>query len=126
MEEGAEVGWLLYSTREMDTGALADEIEDILGFPVGLKWKVIDTGVRGRMNENQKMQAFTVEVEAKFQWKHQRTLSNFYCRTIKETSEYPNGLRLRFLKRKADAINIKEKGKIDAVRRRQQLFLKGI
>ena len=36
VEEGAEVGCLLYSTREMDAGALANEIEDILGFPVGL------------------------------------------------------------------------------------------
>ena len=126
VEEGTEVGWLLYSTREMDAGALADEIEDILGFPVGLKWKVIDTGVRGRMNESQKVQALTVEVEAKYQWKYQRTIAQFYCRTIKDTSEYPNGLRLRFVKRKADAINIKEKGKIDALRRRQQLFLKGI
>ena len=41
----------------MDAGALADEIEDILGFPVGLKWKVIDIGIRGKLNENQKVQA---------------------------------------------------------------------
>ena len=51
VEEGAKVGWLLYSTREMNAGAQADEIENILCFPVGLKWKVIDTGVRGRINE---------------------------------------------------------------------------
>ena len=126
VEEGSEVGWLLYSTREMDAGALSDEIEDILGFPVGLKWKVIDTGIRGKMNESQKVQALTVEVEAKYQWKHQRDLAQFYCKTIKDTNEYPNGLRLRFVKRKTDAINVKEKGKIDALRRRQQLFLKGI
>jgi len=126
VEEGTEVGWLLYSTREMDAGALADEIEDILGFPVGLKWKVIDMGIRGKLTESQKVQALTVEVEAKHQWKYQRTLAQFYCRSIKETKEYPNGLRLRFVKRKNDAINVKEKGKIDALRRRQQLFLKGI
>ena len=55
VEDGTEVGWLLYSTREMDAGALADEIEDVLGFPVGLKWKVIDTVIRGKMSEKQKV-----------------------------------------------------------------------
>ena len=37
VEDGAKIGWLLDSTREMDAGALVDKIEDILGFPVGLK-----------------------------------------------------------------------------------------
>ena len=28
VEEGSEVGWLLYSTREMDAGALSDVLEE--------------------------------------------------------------------------------------------------
>ena len=36
-EDGVEIGWLLYSTREMDAGALADEISDQLGVNVGLR-----------------------------------------------------------------------------------------
>ena len=51
VEDETEVGWLLYSTREIDPGALADEIEDVLRFPVGLKWKVVDTGIRGKISE---------------------------------------------------------------------------
>jgi len=123
VEDGTEVGWLLYSTREMDAGALADEIEDVLGFPVGLKWKVIDTGIRGKMPEKQKVQALTVEVDSKHQWKYQRTLAQFFSRTLKDSLEYPNGIRLRFVKRRVDAINMVERSKIDALRQRQQNFL---
>ena len=43
-EDAVETGWLLYSTREMDAGALADEITDVIGVNVGLRWKVISTG----------------------------------------------------------------------------------
>ena len=60
-------------------GTLEDEIEIILGFPVGLKWKVIDAGVREKMTESQKVQALTVEVEVKSQWKRQCTLAQCYC-----------------------------------------------
>ena len=99
-EEGSKVGWLLYSTQEMDVGALSDKIKDIQSFPVGLKWAVIETEIRGKMNESQKNQALTVEVEAKYQWKHQCTLAQFYRTIKKKTNEYHNGLHLRFVKRK--------------------------
>jgi hypothetical protein len=46
-----EVGWLLYSTHDMDHGTLADEMSDILGFNLGLGWKVIDIGVQGKIPE---------------------------------------------------------------------------
>ena len=34
MGQGTEFGWLLYSTRKTNVGALADMIENRLGFPV--------------------------------------------------------------------------------------------
>ena len=41
VERTSSIGWLCYSTREMDAGALADEIEDQIGIKIGLRWKVI-------------------------------------------------------------------------------------
>ena len=35
-EESTEIGWLLYTTREMDAGAMVDEIADLVGVKVGL------------------------------------------------------------------------------------------
>ena len=43
VEDAREVGWLLYSTREMDAGALADEILEAIGIKIGLRWMTIKT-----------------------------------------------------------------------------------
>jgi hypothetical protein len=43
--KSSEIGWFLYSTKEMDAGALVVEIEDLVGIKVGLRWKIIDVGI---------------------------------------------------------------------------------
>lgn len=45
VERSTPIGWLCYSTKEMDAGALADEIEDILNLKVGLRWKAINNNI---------------------------------------------------------------------------------
>lgn len=37
VEDSSEIGWFLYSTKEMDVGALVDEISDLVGIQVGLR-----------------------------------------------------------------------------------------
>jgi hypothetical protein len=125
-EHSSEVGWLLYSTRDMDQGALADEMSDILGFNLGLRWKVIDLGVRGKIPESQKVLALSVEVEQARRSQYQRKLISMYGRDVKGVHEYPNGVRLRFVKQKSDCCNTNEKAKIDRLRKRQQMFNKSI
>ena len=66
-EDGVEIGWLLYSTREMDTGASADEISDHLGVNVGLRWKVISTGAK-KLSKDNMIRALSLEVSAKKKW----------------------------------------------------------
>ena len=46
VEDTVEIGWLLYSTREMDAGTLNDELEEMLKIKIGFRWKVIGNGVR--------------------------------------------------------------------------------
>lgn len=125
-ESSSEIGWLLYSTRDMDQGALADEMSEILGFNLGLRWKVIDIGVRGKIPDSQKVLALSVEVEQAHRFQYQRKLIAMYGRDVKEVHEYPNGVRLRFVKQKSDCCNTNEKGKIDRLRKRQQMFNKSI
>jgi hypothetical protein len=125
-ESSSEIGWLLYSTRDMDQGALADEMSDILGFNLGLRWKVIDIGVRGQIPDSQKVYALSVEVDQAHRSQYQRKLITMYGRDVKEVHEYPNGVRLRFVKQKSDCCNTNEKGKIDRLRKRQQMFNKSI
>ena len=125
-EDSSEVGWFLYTTREMDAGAMADEIADLVGIKVGLRWKVIDIGVKGKIPEAQKVNALIVEVESKYRWEAQQKLTNYFGRARKDICEYPNGVRIRFVKSRKDALNASEKGKLDRLRARQQLFLSKI
>ena len=125
-EDSSEIGWLLYTTREMDAGAMADEIADLVGIRVGLRWKVIDIGVKGKIPDAQKVNALVVEVETKYKWEAQQKLTSYFGRNWKDIKEYPNGVRVRFVKQQKDALSTVEKGKLNRLRSRQQLFLSTI
>jgi hypothetical protein len=43
-ERSNEIGWLLYSTQQMDIGALADKISNAIKKDIGLRWKMIPVG----------------------------------------------------------------------------------
>ena len=64
-EDAKDIGWLLYSTRETDVGALADEITDMIGYKIGLRWKNIPTGAKKQENL---VKALIVESSAKQKW----------------------------------------------------------
>jgi hypothetical protein len=126
VEDSAEIGWFLYSTKEMDAGALVDEIQDLVGIKIGLRWKIIDVDAKGKLPENQRVRALNVEVNSRNKWEAQRKFITYFGREIKDQREYPNGIRLRFVKNKRDGINSIEKGKIEKLRARQKAFLSNI
>jgi hypothetical protein len=126
VEEGSEIGWFCYSTREMDAGALADEISDILGINIGLRWKIINIGQKGIIPQSQKVNALAIEVDSKSRRLGQKKFLEFFGRKAKPVHLCPNNIRLRFVKSKSDAINTREKGKIDRLRTRQKKFLDSI
>jgi hypothetical protein len=53
VEDSSEIGWFLYSTKEMDA--------ELVGEQVGLRWKIIDIGVKGNLPESQRIRALNVE-----------------------------------------------------------------
>jgi hypothetical protein len=69
-------------TKEMDAGALVDEIEDIIGVKVGLRWKIIDVGSKGKLPESQRVRALNVEVNSKERWDAQRRLIHHFGRNM--------------------------------------------
>ena len=125
VEDSTEIGWPLYSTRAMDAGALADEISDHIGANVGLRWKVINTGTKV-INKDKMVRALAVECSASIKWRCQAKLLKLYSRTMKSVRDYPNGIRLRYVKVKKSAVNMVEKSKMDKLRARQKEFLKSI
>ena len=62
------------------------------------------------------------EVSAKKKWECQSKLLKHYSRKIKTPEEYPNGIRLRFVKLRSSGVNKVEKSKMDKLRQRQQEF----
>jgi hypothetical protein len=126
VEEAAIAGFLVYSHNDMDAGALADEISDQIGMPVGLRWRAIDIGIKGKIPDQQKVNALHVEVDKKSKMKAMKKLFELYPRTMVNTHSYPNGIKMRFVKNKSDAINIPEKRKIDKLRARQEKFSKTV
>jgi hypothetical protein len=126
VEDSSEIGWFLYSTKEMDAGALVDEIAEMVGVQVGLRWKIIDIGVKGNLPESQRIRALNVEVNTKYRWDAQRKLIDYFGRNSKDPTSYLNGIRLRFVKNKKDGVNPVEKGKIERLRARQKTFLQNI
>jgi hypothetical protein len=126
VKNSSEIGWLLYLTKAMDTGALVDEIADLVGLQVGLRWKIIDVGAKGKLPEAQRVHALNVDVDSNHRWDAQKKLSVYFGRVMKNKEEYPNGIQLRFVKSKRDAINSVEKSKIEQLRARQKSFLSNI
>ena len=62
-EETEVIGWLLYSTQEIDAGALAEELLEQEGINIGLRWMTINTGVKGVIPKDHKVNALHVEAE---------------------------------------------------------------
>ena len=114
-EDATELGWLLYSTSEIDAGALADEISDTIGIDVRLRWRVISQGQKNMSKDNM-VKALSIEISAKTKWQGQQRLLKLYSRTIKQPHEYPNGARLQFVKLKTSSVNHIEKSKLDKLK----------
>ena len=109
-EDGTEIGWLLYSTREIDAGALADEIIDTIGTNIGLRWKVI-------IAKENMVRVLIVEVSGQQKTRCIAQLLKLYSRKMKLVHEYPNGIRLRFVKNRSAGVNSVEKYKMDKLRK---------
>ena len=110
----------------MDIGALADEISNAIKKEIGLRWKMIPVGNNKKLNQDQMVKALMVEVETEHQWYCQRKILERYGRDRKPAYQYPNGIRLKFVKLKKNYTNMHEKAKVDKIRDRQKAFLKSI
>lgn len=126
-DDAIEIGWLLYSTQVMDAGALADEImEAISPLKIGLRWKKINTGSTKKVPDSKVVKALNVEGSMRHKSVILQKLHQYLGSTKKPAYEYPNGIRLRFVKNKADTVNPTEKAKIDKLRDRQKSFTRDI
>ena len=116
-----EIGWLLYSTWQMEPSVLAQAIESTINMPVGLRWKQISTGTRERLRPDQQVKALHVEVALENRILAQKALLAIYGR--KNSGQFPNGIRLRFSLPIHAAHNLPSKAKLERLRARQQVWI---
>ena len=76
--------------------------------------------------DKHQVRALGVEVSSKYKWECMNQLLNLYSRKLKQSSKYPNGIQLHFVKLKKDGINMTERSKMDKLRHRQKVFLDSI
>ena len=121
-EETAFIGWFLYSTLNIDAGALADAIYDEYKIEVGLRWMDIrmNNQVKKQSTKTKPVKALHVETEKSKGRSIMETLMKCYGRSFQTTRNFPNGIRLRFCKNLDNAAYKLEKTKLINLRSRQK------
>ena len=117
-----EIGWLVYSTWQMEAIVLAQAIESEIKIPVGLRWKQVSNGSRDRLPPDLQVKALHVEVALENRVVAQKALLAVYGR--KNLGKYPHGIRLRFSLPIHAAHNLSAKAKLERLRARQQIWIK--
>jgi hypothetical protein len=118
-EETALIGWLLYSTQNIDLGSLSDAIYDELKLEVGLKWMDIRLSNKGTKSKAKQVKAIHVEVEKNKSRKITESLMKIYGRSFESIHNFPLGIRLRFCKTIDNAAYMTERTKLIKLRGRQ-------
>lgn len=95
VEEIAEVGWLLYSTSKMNKDLLQSSLSKLTGYRLGLVDRMINMGVRGPVDKDQKTRALHVECDISHKLPLKRKLDKILSST--RSTMRPLGIRLRFV-----------------------------
>lgn len=124
-EETTFIGWFLYSTLNIDAGALADAIYDEYKVEVGLRWMDIRMTTQGQKQttKSKPIKALHVETEKSKGRSIMEKLMKCYGRSFETTRNFPNGIRLRFCKNLDNAAYKLEKTKLINLRSRQKQLL---
>jgi hypothetical protein len=122
-EDTSFIGWLLYSTINIDVGGLSDAIHETIGLDVGLRWMDIRMSNKGGKGKAKPVRAIHVEVEKSLSRKAMEVLMRHYGRKFDSAHDLPLGIRLRFCKNIDSAAYPKERTKLIRLRARQAQIL---
>jgi hypothetical protein len=120
------VGWLLYSTKEVNCTALKDAIEKRLGnkYEIGCRFKMISLGVRGAVAKENQVKAIHIECDSADQFDVKVALSKIYA--SEKNDDYPNGIRLRLVPEINSMIAPDTRQSVSRLRARQDNFQKKV
>jgi len=120
-EKAVCIGWLLYSTQEMDLALLTNELYKTLQVNVGLRYKTIAVKPRTTLTPAQMIKAVHVEIDSKFEETTKETIMLMY--NSKRTQGWPLGIKMRLCPERKTISNPKNLTKTDLLRQKQATFL---
>ena len=118
-ESTSIVGWGLYSLQSIHVPELKRVLEEALGFPLGLRWRTIQTGQAGAIPPDQMAKALHFEVSRANKREAKRRLADLYARTA---TDFPLGIKMRLVWPLSDVMNMRTRTKVAALRLQQLQF----
>ena len=118
------IGWLLYSTLDMDREQLAEEIRRQIGVKVGLRFRTISVNSKQKLSKDQMVGAIHIEIDERNYATNKAKLSQVY--ESKQTQGFPLGIKMRLCPQVQDATDPATSTKFDRVRIRQAAFLANV
>jgi hypothetical protein len=116
------IGWLYMSTKNINKDTLRDEIQKVVGFPVGLMWRVITPANKEEgQQDNEEVRAIHVIVDDANYASDTEVLSAMYCSD--RTEGWPMGIRMRFVQDADNAMGLEDPENLEVMRGRQAYHL---
>jgi hypothetical protein len=122
VERTIPLGWLLYSSRSMDVPLLKSAIEKATHVEVGLRWRMISTGRKGKVAAENQVRALHLEIDADpatFSLNEPIIREMF---AANKTGNFPLGIKLRLVPETTSFSNPESKAKVGRLRNRQANF----
>jgi hypothetical protein len=121
-ENIAVVGWLLYSTRDINRASLQRALEARFKnkFEVGCCYRMISLGKRGAVPKDQQIKAIHIECDREVQFELKVLLSRIYA--LEKNTDYPNSIRMRLVPEINSMISPDTRQNVTRLRARQDNF----
>jgi hypothetical protein len=119
-EEVKELGWFAWSMRIQDEGRVADMLSKQMGFKVGVRWRRVTINNQGPGSDSgNQAKALHIEVAKANVREALDYLSEHYG---SDSTEFPDGTKMRFVPRFADLHNRESQEKAKKMKARQAAF----
>ena len=124
VEKSFVIGWLLFSTMDIDRELLAEHIRRMTGVTVGLRFRTISVNSNQKLSKDQQVGAIHVEVDDATYFGDKARVEDLY-RADRE-DEFPLDIKMRLCPPIQDATDPSSMTKLERLRIRQAAFLDNV
>ena len=123
-EKSVVIGWLLYSTIDMDREILAAEIFKATGVTVGLRFRTISVNSKESLSKDQLVGAIHVEIDERNYFGDKARIEDLY--KADREANFPLDIKVRLCPQVQDASDPSSTVKFERLRIRQAAFLANV